>query len=53
MGGFLLWKYIEEMNISGGSLKTYCETRWTLCYDIIKSVTRLQEPLEKVNIILR
>ncbi|CAI2200454.1 16776_t:CDS:2, partial [Funneliformis geosporum] len=38
MGGFLLRKYIEEMNISGGSLKTYCETRWTSCYDTVKSV---------------
>ncbi|CAI2196328.1 19435_t:CDS:2, partial [Funneliformis geosporum] len=49
MGGFLLRKYIEEMNISGGSLKTYCETRWTSCYDTVKSVARLQEPLEKIK----
>lgn len=37
------------MNISGGGLKTYCETRWTSSYETINSVIRLQLPLEQVN----
>ena len=49
-GGFLLNTYINEMRISGGGLKKYCETRWTSSYETISSVARLQEPLEKVNI---
>ena len=47
-GGNLLNQYINEMNITGGGLKKYCETRWTSSYETISSVTRLQEPLEKV-----
>jgi len=39
------------MNISGGGLKKYCETRWTSSYETINSVVRLQMPLEKVNYI--
>ena len=39
------------MNISGGGLKKYCETRWTSSYETISSVVRLQIPLEKVNYI--
>jgi len=49
-GGNLLNEYIKEMNITGGSLKKYCETRWTSSYETISSVARLQEPLEKVFI---
>jgi Protein of unknown function (DUF 659) len=48
-GADLLHKYIKDMDISGGSLKTYCETRWTSSYETISSVVRLQMPLEKVN----
>ncbi|PKK58427.1 hypothetical protein RhiirC2_796318 [Rhizophagus irregularis] len=38
------------MNISGGGLKRYCETRWTSSYETINSVVQLQMPLEKIKI---
>ena len=50
-GGNLLNEYINEMNIKGGGLKKYCETRWTSSYETVSSVARLQEPLEKVLLI--
>jgi len=48
-GGDLLRTYTTDMNISGGGLKKYCETRWTSSYETISSVVRLKLPLEKVN----
>lgn len=38
----ILQKYIENNNIVGGGLKTYCKTRWTSMYDLTESVLRLR-----------
>jgi hypothetical protein len=38
------------LNIEGGNIKTYCETRWTLMYETTSSVLRLQTVLEYVSL---
>jgi hypothetical protein len=41
---------IEEKNIVGGNLKTYCKTRWTTACECIESILRLELILKEVSI---
>ncbi|CAG8490245.1 27547_t:CDS:2 [Racocetra persica] len=43
-----LKKYIDELNISGGGLKIFIETRWISVYKTVNSVFRLKLALEKI-----
>ncbi|CAB5324354.1 unnamed protein product [Rhizophagus irregularis] len=47
-GGRLLADAASTLKIKGGSLKSYCETRWTSMYETTNSVSRLQAALETV-----
>ncbi|EXX61403.1 hypothetical protein RirG_171450 [Rhizophagus irregularis DAOM 197198w] len=47
-GGRLLADAAFTLKIKGGSLKSYCETRWTSMYETTNSVSRLQAALETV-----
>ncbi|CAG8856290.1 43467_t:CDS:1, partial [Gigaspora margarita] len=42
-----LKKYIKELNIHGGGLKIFIETRWISAYETVDSVFRLKPVLEK------
>ncbi|CAG8790860.1 17298_t:CDS:2, partial [Racocetra fulgida] len=48
LAGSYLKRYIDELNISGGGLKLFIETRWTSAYETVNSVFRLKLVLEKV-----
>jgi hypothetical protein len=41
---------IEEKNIVGGNLKTYCKTRWITVCECIESILRLELILKEVSI---
>ena len=49
LAGTWLKEAIEEKNISGGSLKTYVETRWTTVYECTSSIYRLKDALQYVS----
>ncbi|GET67050.1 ribonuclease H-like domain-containing protein [Rhizophagus irregularis DAOM 181602=DAOM 197198] len=46
--GKLLTDATTTLQIVGGGLKTYCETRWTSMYEAVSSVSRLRMALEHV-----
>ena len=46
----LLTVIIQESNIKGGSIKSYCITRWTTSSESVNSVITLKPILEKVII---
>ncbi|CAG8816965.1 13567_t:CDS:2, partial [Gigaspora rosea] len=39
---------ISSMNIRGGSLETYCETRWVSIYDTTNSIIRVRPAIDKI-----
>ncbi|CAG8456259.1 23334_t:CDS:2, partial [Gigaspora rosea] len=41
---------ISSMNIRGGSLETYCETRWASIYDTANSIIRVRPAINKPDI---
>ncbi|CAG8697439.1 12965_t:CDS:1, partial [Ambispora gerdemannii] len=43
----LLKQAIEELQISGDGLKKFIDTRWTLAYESIMSVNRLERAFIK------
>ncbi len=45
----ILQKTIENNRIIGGSLKSYCKTRWTSMYDLTESVLRLKPCFDIVS----
>jgi hypothetical protein len=45
-------KLIQESEIKGGGLKTYCITRWTTSSESVNSVITLKPILEKVIILI-
>jgi hypothetical protein len=45
----LLESKISEINILGGGLKTYIDTRWTTVYEMLKSVYQLEICLKEVK----
>ncbi|GBC39358.2 ribonuclease H-like domain-containing protein [Rhizophagus irregularis DAOM 181602=DAOM 197198] len=47
--GKLLTDATTALQIVGGGLKTYCETRWTSMYEAISSVSHLRMALEHVT----
>ena len=47
--GKLLAIAATTLQIEGGGLKTYSETRWTSMYEAANSVSRLQSALEHVS----
>ncbi|CAB4475405.1 unnamed protein product [Rhizophagus irregularis] len=48
MVGKLLTDATTTLQIVGGGLKTYCETRWTSMYEAVNSVSHLRMALEHV-----
>ncbi|PKC53861.1 hypothetical protein RhiirA1_543067 [Rhizophagus irregularis] len=46
--GKLLTNATTTLQIVGGGLKTYCETKWTSMYEVISSMSRLRIALEHV-----
>ncbi len=36
--------------ISGGGLKGYCQTRWTMAFDCASSILKCEEVLKNVSI---
>jgi len=44
----LLRNTISSMNIKGGSLETYSETRWVSIYDTTNSIIRVKPAIDKV-----
>ncbi|CAG8739258.1 21931_t:CDS:1, partial [Gigaspora rosea] len=43
----LLRNTISSMNIRGGSLETYSETRWVSIYDTANSIVRVRPAIDK------
>jgi len=41
---------IEAKNLIGGSLKSYCKTRWTTASECVESVLRLELILKEESI---
>ncbi|CAG8792007.1 2882_t:CDS:2, partial [Gigaspora rosea] len=39
---------ISSMNIRGGSLETYCETRWASIFDTTNSIIRIRPAIDKI-----
>lgn len=48
--GGIFRKLIQESNIKGGCIKSYCITRWTTSSESVNSVITLKPILEKVII---
>lgn len=43
---------ISDLQISGGGLRKFIDTRWTSAYECTMSVSRLERAFIKVNIVL-
>ena len=48
--GAKLKTLIQEKNILGGGLKSYCKTRWTTTCECIESILRLEQVLKEASI---
>ncbi|CAG8848990.1 40645_t:CDS:2, partial [Gigaspora margarita] len=44
----ILRNTISSMNIGGGSLETYCETRWVSIYDTTNFIVRVRPAIDKI-----
>ena len=49
----ILGDSIKRFQISGGSLKKYCKTRWVSAYDTVESILRLQPCFNMVSHLLK